>query len=158
MKPILSLLLFLCMMLGSLQAQAYEPDDFKIEGVGTATQGHYLVKVSVFTKNAKLPDRDLALAGVYGVLFHGFADANGLHAEKPLAGGPGNFVEHRQFYDDFFGPKGLAADYATVIDGTRSVTKTGKLHRVSVTMSVSKDELRKYLEENDIIQGLNSIF
>lgn len=131
---------------------------YDIEGAGTATQGYYLVTVTIHTNDKKISDKELCKAAVHGVLFRGFSSAENRQHQKPLAGSPAAEAQHADFYKEFFGDNGTAADYANEITGTRSVIKSGKEYHVSATMQVNKELLVKYLSDAGMLKGLNSAF
>lgn len=131
---------------------------YEITGAGTGTQGVYLVYVSVVSKKNNPSDNLLKQAAVHGVLFRGFSNKEHRQMQKPLAGSAANEAQHADFYKDFFSESGNAANYATIIDGSRKVVKSGKEYRITVTASVNKDALRSYLESMGILTGLNTGF
>lgn len=144
-------------------AMAYGKDNitlpqYEITGAGTGAQGSYLVNVTVISKKSNPDDNMMKRAAVHGVLFKGFSNKEHRQMQKPLAGGAANEAQHIDFYNDFFSESGSAPGYASIIDGSRRVVKSGKEYRVTMTVSVSKDELRSYLESLGIIKGLNSGF
>lgn len=131
---------------------------YEIQGAGTGTQGTYLVSLIVSTKDKNISDEVLKRAAVHGVLFRGFSDTVSRKTQKPLAGSAANEAEHADFYKEFFGDGGTSANYANVVPGSRGVTKSNKLYRVKVTISVNKESLLKYLQDVGVVKGLNSIF
>lgn len=153
MKRVIS---FLLIMLTVLAASAKKDEglNYEIQGAGVGSQGTYLVKVTVITKDKKLPDADLKLAAVHGVLFRGFSGERG--SQKALAGSPTNEAQHADFYKDFF--KSGASAYAAIVPGSRQVVKSGKEYRVSCNVTVNKDQLYKDLVDAGVIKGLNAIF
>lgn len=153
-------LLIAIISLCSTTFQAREPEQptFSIEGVGTATQGTYLVKVSLVTKNRNVSDRELVSAAVRGVLFRGFSDPTSRVTQKPLAGSAANEAQHAQFYSEFFGKNGTASEYGSVLSGSRTVVKAEGKYKVSATVSIQKETLLKYLQDAGIVKSLNSIF
>lgn len=131
---------------------------YEIVGAGTGVQGTYLINVTIISKK-KNPNDDLfKRTAVHGVLFKGFSSKENRQMQKPLAGNPANEVQHADFYKDFFSESGSATDYASIIDGSRKVIKSGKEYRITVKVSVNKDNLRSYLESLGIIKTLNSAF
>lgn len=131
---------------------------YEIIGAGTGSQGTYLVNVTVIS-NKNNPDNDIIkLAAVHGVLFKGFSNKDHRQMQKPLAGRVANEAQHADFYKNFFSESGNALDFASIVEGSRKVIKSGKKYRVTVTVSVNKEELRSYLESLGILKGLNSGF
>ncbi len=131
---------------------------YEISGAGTGTQGLYLINVTIISKEKAPSDNTIKRAAVHGVLFKGFSNPELRQSQKPLAGGAANEAQHIDFYKDFFSETGSAINYATIIDGSRMIIKSGKEYRVTVPVSVQKDALRSYLESLGVIKGLNSIF
>lgn len=161
MKRITILLMMLALLVPSM-ALAKGKDDkamnYDLVGAGTATQGMYLVEVSVHTKDKKLPDVELKRAAVHGVLFRGFSNPTARVSQKPLAGSAANEGQHADFYKEFFSESGSATGYASIVPGSRTVKKVGKEYVVSAKVTVNKEQLEKYLREMGMIRGLNSAF
>lgn len=135
-----------------------EVPEYTIEGAGTATQGNYLVKATVISKNKNVTDDELRRAAVHGVLFRGFSNAEKRQSQKPLAGSLANEGQHADFYKDFFAENGMAKNFASPVEGSRSIKKVDKKYHVSATVTVNKEALLKYLQEAGIVKGLNSAF
>lgn len=133
-------------------------NNYEISGAGTATQGTYLVQVSVNSKKKSIDDADLKKAAVHGVLFRGFANAQRRQHQRPLAGNADNEYQHKDFYLDFFGKEGTAVNYASIVPGSRSITKSGKTYSIKATISVNKEDLLKYLSDNGVVSSLNTAF
>lgn len=159
-KICLCLLVILGLFANHLEARKSEVEvpQYEITGAGTATQGSYLVEISVLSKKKTISDQQLISATVHAVLFRGFSNPNGRSFQKPLAGSASNEAQHSDFYKDFFSATGLSKNYGNVIKGTRSITKTGKEYRVSAKVTVEKEALIKYLQEAGVIKSLNSAF
>lgn len=131
---------------------------YEIMGAGTGSQGTYLVNITLISKKSKIDNDVIKRAAVHGVLFKGFSNKESRQMHKPLAGSAANEAQHVDFYKDFFSESGNASNYASLVDGSRIVIKSGKEYRITMTVSVSKDELRSYLESLGVIKGLNSGF
>lgn len=131
---------------------------YQIEGAGVATQGDYLVRLTLTTKDKNIGDAELCRAAVHGVLFRGFTDPGSRQFQKPIAAGAANEAQHADFYESFFGKDGTAANYANMVSGSRSVVKSGKEYCVSAVIAVHKEILIKFLTDAGVIKGLNSAF
>lgn len=129
---------------------------YEIEGAGVGAQGTYLVKVTIVKKKAIDVELPLKLAAVHGVLFRGFTGER--QVQKPIAGSAAAEAEHLEFYTDFFDETGSAKNYASVISGSTTTAKVGKNYQITATLSVQKEALRKYLEDQGVIKSLNSAF
>lgn len=162
-KLFISLFAILISLYVSQPIEAKEkPDDalfnnYTIASAGSsASDGCYLVRVNVTTKNARLSDADLARCAVHGVLFKGFSGDNH-HFEKPLAGNASVEVQNEEYFKKFF--ENQAASYAELLPASRSVTKVDKKrYVVSQVVEVRKEQLRHALQDAGVIRGLNSAF
>lgn len=130
--------------------------NYSIVGTGqTGSQGTYMVKVTVTTKDSKLSDREIAKCAVHGVLFHGFS--NGTHSEKPIARSGSAEQEHHEFFNSFFDTQ--ATGFANPMPNSREITKLNKKeYMISEIVEVQKDRLKQTLKEAGVIKGLNSGF
>lgn len=160
-SKILFILLSIALICGFSMAYGKENSPmpkYEITGAGTGVQGTYLVNVTLITKKKNPDDNDMKRAAVHGVLFKGFSSKEHRQMQKPLAGSAANEAQHVDFYKDFFSESGNAVNYASIVDGSRIVIKSGKEYRITMTVSVNKEELRSYLESLGMIKGLNSGF
>lgn len=132
--------------------------EYELQGAGTGVQGTYLVEVSVLSKSNKVSDADLINAAVHGVLFRGFVNPETRNSQKPLAGSAANEDQHIDFYKDFFSANGKAHTFGSVARGSRAITKAGKQWKVSAKVTVNKNSLLQYLEQQGVVESLNSIF
>lgn len=155
---LLTLLCVVALIAGSASAKGLNDliISYEIEGAGTGTQGTYLVKVTIVKKKATDVELPLKLAAVHGVLFRGFTGER--QVQKPLAGDAAAEAEHLEFYTDFFDETGSAKNYATVISGSTTTAKVNKNYQITATLSVQKEALRKYLEDQGVIKSLTSAF
>lgn len=156
MKHFLISLLFICAGVFSIIAEGVP--EYDIEGSGTANQGSYLVTVTVITKDKKIDDSELVKAAVHGVLFRGFTSKEHRQSQRPLAGSAAVEAQHVDFFSSFFNEGGAFRNYGQTVSGSRSVVKSGKKYRVSTTVVVNKEQLRKDLEQAGVVRGLNSGF
>lgn len=131
---------------------------YEIEGAGTATQGSYLVKVTVISKKSSVNNEYIARCAVHGVLFRGFSNQETRQTQKPLAGSPMAEAQHAQFFSEFFKENGPSVAYVTTIDSGLQVVRVNKEYRISTIVVVNKSQLQKDLEKAGVIKGLNSGF
>ena len=131
---------------------------YSIQSAGSANQGYYLVEVSAMVDKAKQVSEDIVLkCAVHGVLFRGFAAAQGGTAQRPLTGSAMQEMQHKEFYDAFF-QNGSYKSYATFVNGSMKTTRVGKQFKVTGIVSVAKEQLRRDLEKAGMIKGLSSGF
>ena len=131
---------------------------YDIECAGNAVQGAYLVKVSSYSRNAKIAAEQCAKNAVHGVIFKGFTGTNGCVSQRPLAANPGVDFEHADFFKEFFSDNGEYRKYVSMTAGSQATEKVGRAHRVSMVATVQKDALRKALEAAGVIKSLNAGF
>lgn len=128
---------------------------YDIEGVETGLQGTFLVKVYVYSKKPTVTTEQFKYAAVHGVIFRGFA-GKGFGTQKPIAR-PEIQSQYEDYFYDFFN-KGDYVAYAEVINAVAGRVKMGKEYKIAAIVSVSKDTLRKTLENAGVIHSLNTGF
>ncbi len=166
MKNIFTILLFLGIMALSANnacAQQYansktEKFMYEIEGVSNGAQGSYLVKVWTYSKSKKADIEVCKQNAVHGVIFKGYAGSGQVRPQAPLVKEPGAEATHADYFNLFFSPGGEYNRYVTVTAGSQEITKVGKHYKIGLIVSVSKDMLRKTLEEAGIVKSLSHGF
>lgn len=132
--------------------------NYDIEGVETGTQGIYIVKVYVYTNKPVATTEQIKYAAVHGVLFRGFS-GKGFATQKALAR-PEVETQKSDYFGAFWGNGDYMA-YANIVNAVADRIKlSGKdyKYKIGAIVSVSKDSLRKALEDAGIIRGLNTGF
>lgn len=129
---------------------------YDIEGVETGVQGTFLVKVYVFTSKPEATTEQIKYAAVHGVLFKGFS-GKGFATQKALA--QSEIETQKADFFSAFWDNGDYLAYANIVNAVADRFKvSNKEYKIGAIVSVSKDSLRKLLEDNGIIKGLNSGF
>lgn len=155
-SKVMLLLILLSFSLTTLNAKSRITDTrYDIEGVETGQQGTYLVKVYVYSKKSSVTTEEFKYAAVHGVIFRGFT-GKGFGVQRPIANIEVQ-TQHADYFNAFF-KNGDYAAYAQVVNPVADRVKIGKEYKISATVSVSKDALRKTLEGAGIIRSLNSGF
>jgi hypothetical protein len=161
MKTKFILFILFCISIFPLHAKN-DADHLKydIEAAGNGTEGTYLVKVWVYASKAdKVNSEALKKCAVHGIVFRGFAGKDGVPSQKPMAQSPALEQEKADFFQAFFENDKTFLRYAGLIEGSTESVKVGKKeYKVGAILSVSKDMLRKDLEEAGIVRGLSSGF
>lgn len=149
-----------CSMLSEMQAKKdAESLVYSIQCGGSGTQGYYIVEVTAYANKTSQINQDLVCrCAVHGVLFKGFSGSNGCTSQRPLAGSPMIEQQHQEFFEPFFQEGGGYSSYASMVGGSLKTQKEGKRYKVTATISVAKEQLRKDLEKAGVIKGLNSGF
>ena len=126
---------------------------YDIEGVETGAQGTFMVKVYVYTSKPEVTTEQIKYAAVHGVLFCGFS-GKGFATQKALAR-PEIETQKADFFSAFWGHGDYLA-YASIVNAVADRVKvSNKEYKIGAIVSVSKDSLRKSLEDAGIIKGLN---
>lgn len=132
---------------------------YDIECAGTGSEGTFMVKVWSYGKKANIPAEEAKKNAVHGVLFKGFAGAQGCTAQKAIVKDPATQNDKADFFDKFFDKENTYLKYASIISTTPEIIKVGKNeYKVGYVISISKDQLRKDLEAAGIIRSLSSGF
>ncbi len=156
-----SILILLFCMPSFVTAQKgnYRIPKYDLSLVGTGVEGSCLTTVSIYIPKATKVDEALKRAAVYGVIFKGINNEKGTDFHPPLANNPNIEQEKAKFFNEFFKAGGIYLQYTTIVDGSLLVTKIGKKeYRITAVVSIQKDLLRKYLEQEKVIIGFSDIF
>lgn len=130
--------------------------NYEVAPVSVGSQGSHLIKVYSY---AKSQDKAMELGkknAVHAVLFKGIPGGNGVSNQKPMVT-PEQYATNKDFFDKFF-EDGIFLRYVSLSnDGTISQQdrlKVGNMYKIGIVISVRKDDLRKYLENEGIIKKL----
>ncbi len=136
----------------SAKKGAASPLKYEITCAGSGQQGFYIVKVSTLIEKKKDINMDiLKKCAVHGVIFKGFSGEQGCTAQRAMVK-PTVEAQHADFFNAFFVSDYLT--YASVVGGTLQTAKAGKSYEISAVIQVSKEQLRKTLEDAGIIRKL----
>lgn len=134
---------------------------YEIEPVNVGTQGTYLVKAWTYAKKPEKAIKQAKKNAVHGIIFRGFSRKNRVSGQKPLAD-INSEIEHKAFFKEFFKEGGRYLKFATTSnDGSIApgdFLKVGKEYKVGVVVSVNVSQLRKDLEDANIIKKLSAGF
>ena len=166
MKKILSLIL--CMSVLMLipfdgAAQKKSPKDteqfrYEIEGVSNGAQGSYSVRVWTYSGTKNVNFEVCKKNAVHAIIFKGYAGSGQVRPQQPLVKEPGAEVTHADYFKMFFADGGEYNKYVTITAGSQEIVKVGKQYKIGLIVSVSKDMLRKALENAGIVRSLSSGF
>lgn len=131
---------------------------YEIEGVSNGTQGSYLVRVWTYSATKYADIENCKKNAVHGVIFKGYAGVGQVRPQSPLVREAGAEVAHADYFDSFFSPGGEYNRYVTITSGSQEIVKVGNQYKIGMVVSVSKDMLRKSLEEAGIVRSLSSGF
>ena len=130
-------------------SKADTPWTYEIESVGVGADGTYAIRVwsyYVAKRNA-----------VHAVIFKGVPAGNGAASQPPLKTDAVT-ASDSVFFGNFF--QGEYQDYInSVASGSLRILKLrAREYKIGYVVSVAKDNLRKYLEDQGVIKGLSSGF
>lgn len=141
------------------QLAGYTIDNYEVECLGTGSDGTQILKIWGYGKK---PDKAILQAkrnAVHAVIFKGiFAGQPGC-TRRPLVNDANALETHKEYFDAFFDEGGKYLSFvATSGEGVKQSVKVGKQYKVAIGVSVMKEQLRKELENEGIIKGLNQGF
>ena len=138
-------------------SKADTPWTYEIESVGVGADGTYAIRVWSYYKNAKMPLEVAKRNAVHAVIFKGVPAGNGAASQPPLKTDAVT-ASDSVFFGNFF--QGKYQDYInSVASGSLRILKLrAREYKIGYVVSVAKDNLRKYLEDQGVIKGLSSGF
>ncbi len=158
MKIIISILLsFLTLNMSAKNKNEYR---YEVIPIAVGTEGTALIKVYSYAKSQKKAIDLGKRNAVHALLFKGIPGGNGVYYTPPLVK-PGEHELYVKFFDNFF----ESGDYLRFVtlssDGIvdpEDMLRVGSEYKIGIVFAVSKNELRKYLEDNGIIKKLGDMF
>ena len=135
---------------------------YEVETLGVGVDGTYLIKVTGYfkTTDEKVYLDGLKKDAVHCVIYNGIPAGNGSMKQPALMTNDTRMDANETALNDFFEQK-LYLDFInSVVNSSKTITKIkgSKDYKISAGISVNKDDLRKYLIDNNIIKPLNYIF
>lgn len=153
-KVLLTIMLTLCCIFANAQ-------EYAIQSEGVDNSGNYVVRIVVSTKKkpSKKAEDLVKQYAVHGVIFRGVTASKGYSAQPPLVKDPN--MEHikKEFFEAFWRENAYNR-YASITPSSLTVMKNkqSKMTETSALVTVSKELLQKYLEDNGIIQGFSNLW
>ena len=157
MKKLLLLLLLIIMATSVVLAKEKADDSrYEIEMAEVGEPGTLVVKVWCYNKKPQISEDIAKKNAIKGVLFKGVSDSGRMKGRKALI--PDGYENHQDYFDDFFN-EGKYARYSRVALNNyveeNSLIKVGKLYKIGKIVVISYNDLRKQLENDKIIKGLD---
>jgi hypothetical protein len=127
--------------------------------VGLETDGYVTIKIWDTKKGAKYKPEQARKDAVHAILFSGISGGNGCASQPPILNKSEAQENFKTIEKSFFARKGKWSIFtrSSATETTLPVhlgVKNWKVYQVSI----SKNELRKYLEEQKIIKSLTNGF
>lgn len=160
MKKIISILVLISIIapIGIAKDKA-DDNRYEIEMAEVGEPGTLVVKVWCYNKKPQISDDIAKMNAIKGVLFKGVSDSGRMKGRKALV--EDGYENHKDYFDDFFGDAKYA-NYSRVALNSyveqNSLIKVGKLYKIGKIVVISYNDLRKQLETDKVIKGLNSGF
>ena len=157
MNKKITILIVLCWFVSiSFAKDKADDSQYEIEMAEVGEPGTLVVKVWCYNKKPQISDEVAKMNAVKGVLFKGISDSGRMKGRKALV--EDGYENHKEYFDDFFG-EGKYAKYSRVAMNSyveqNSLIKVGKLYKIGKIVVISYNDLRKQLESDKIIKGLN---
>lgn len=159
----LSKILILCIVaITSLTVRAQNTTSvprYDLVSYGTGTDNTYSAEIFVYLpKPDKDVDNSIRKSAVHGVIFKGLAAGNSGIEQRPMTD-ISTETKFADFFSSFFSDAKRYSDFVNVMDGTLRVEKVEKkLYRIRAIVSVQEHALRKYLEQQHVIESFNDLF
>ena len=151
-------LLTVILALGCLFANAQE---YTLQSEGVDNSGNYVVRIVVSTKKkpSKAAEDLVRQCAVHGVMFRGVTAAKEYSAQPPLVKDPNMEKTKKEFFEAFWRENAYNR-YASITPSSLTVMKNkqSKMTETSALVTVSKELLQTYLEDNGIIQGFSNLW
>ena len=129
---------------------------YEIEMAEVGEPGTLVVKVWCYNKKPLISEDVAKMNAIKGVLFKGVSDSGRMKGRKALV--EDGYENHKDYFDDFFND-GKYLNYTRVALNNyveqNSLIKVGKLYKIGKIVVISYNDLRKQLETDKIIKGLD---
>jgi hypothetical protein len=142
-----------------LMSFRYNNPTYQTECVTLETDGYVTIKIWNTKKGAKYKPEQARKDAVHAILFSGISGGNGCASQPPILNKSAAQENFKTIEKSFFARKGKWSMFtrSSATETTLPVhlgVKNWKVYQVSI----SKNELRKYLEEQKIIKSLTNGF
>jgi hypothetical protein len=134
-------------------------DNYQIECVSNETNGYTLLKIWDSKSGKRYKSEKARKDAIHAVLYSGIAGVNGCATQPALLVNAEVIEKFKKIEKEFFSSKGNWAKYtrSSATESTLPINlgqKNWKVYQVSV----SKDALKKFLEEKSILKSINTGF
>ena len=130
--------------------------ELEMAEVGKA--GNIVVKVWSYSKSPRVSDADVIRNAVYGVCFNGVSANKERRINGVNALVDDGYEAHKDYFDKFFKSQDISRFASLGLNGyveQGDVIKVKKTYKIGHVVVINLSELRKQLEEDKIIKGLD---
>ncbi len=135
---------------------------YSVETTEVGNDGMIVVNVTDEIRSRTLPYFDmLSRNAIHALLYAGIEGKNGVNSINPLINEDNKIEEPEFFLNDFMRENGPYQLFiGNIAYSSLKVVKMRKptRYKMTVTLSIKKDELRQYLEDNKIIKKTDNYF
>lgn len=158
MKKLTLLMLLFCFMQTITLAQIALAN-YQTQCVSIETDGYATIKIWDTKKGVKYLPEQARKDAIHAILFSGISSANGCSTQAPILNKTEEQENFKSIQKRFFSKKGKWAMFTrSSATETTLPANLGVQNWKVYQVSVSKNELRNYLEEQKIIKSLNNGF
>jgi len=138
---------------------SYNNRDFQTECVKIENDGYITIKIWNPKKGSKYKSVHARKNAIYAILFSGVSGGKACSTQLPILNKPEFIDNFKRIEKNFFSKKGKWSSFTRSANSETTLSdniedKKCKIYEVSI----SKNELRKYLEEQKIIKSLTNSF
>lgn len=137
--------------------------NYEVENMGVGNDGTYLIKVRDYfnSTDESVYMEKLKRNAVHSVVYQSIPTGNGCIKHPALITNDSKIEGRESFLEDFFVPKGKSISFVgSVSNSSKEIIRLKKSnnYKISIVLSVNKDDLCKYLINNNVIKPLDNIF
>ena len=138
---------------------AYSQSSYQYECISVGNDGYVKIKIWNPQKGSNYKFDQSRKDAIYAVLFSGIPSNNGCILQKPLLQKQDEQERFKKLEKEFFKTNGIWTKFTnSVLTESAIPENLGSKNWKVFQVSVAKDLLRKYLEENNIVKPLNEGF
>ena len=129
---------------------------YNIECISIENEGYVKLKMGSYVKPTEFNIESACKDAIKAVLYSGYSSTN-CQTQKPILKESSDIDNFKKIESNFFSSNGKWKTFVRNSLDTNNI-KTDKTENKEFAIVVSKDQLRKYLEEQKIIKSLNTGF
>ena len=133
------------------------PFTYEVENMGVGIDGTYVVRISCYSRNKVVSSNIIKKNAVHAVIFKGVPAGNGSPAQPAICKSSA-MDENPAFFDSFFESEYLRFINSVSRNSLTCYKISNREYKTSCVVSVSKNALRKYLEQNGVARSLSEGF